>query len=1105
LAEKHNRDLVPSFLNLASPFGPAKLPRTRLAAWLTLFSNFTNPRVLHSTQVLYDLYTSLLSHPDRSLQGLALSCLLTYKPPHLLPHTEQLQGLLDDSRWRDELAQLDIAGINDEERPVLVDVVVRLFFGFVRERRTRDRRGAVLAALGGCTNSELELLVTLMLQAVLPASLETTDAGAILPVPGYVSLKQQIGFLHLLGDVLKQLGPRLVARWHALIIATISLTSHAQKSLQVLRQENQDLEEDEELLTEEAEDAGLQASSPKQLRMIRQLGFRRFADFFRNAVSFDFEPYMKEAFHTLFSPRLASLPNENTQAPSALLETFHVWSSHERYVTFLVDYDERVLPQLYACLTAPGVKPTVISRILDIVDRLLELSASQEDIARRVVRPHVSLLLTNLAILVQESKGDSLASNQLAQRQISILSGLAHYLSDGTQASTLLRLFSPLLRKPTKQVGERTKSEILKIVANLLPVIPDLAEPSSRTFGSIFELVSSLFQSVRSRQCRVALIAVFHALSTIDVSLQELGELLDQLNAYSTKRIEEADFDQRLEAFTKLNETFYASLTPLQWLPVLYNILHCIQDPNELAIRRNSSQGFKHFIDAVAAGSEPEYQTIFLRKLLPGLKNGLRSKNEMVRSEVLGVMAYAVVRCDNITVLQDMKVLLEGGDDEANFFNNIYHVQLHRRIRALNRLADHCDAKQLPSSILADIFVPLVGNFIASPSHTDHHLVTAAITTTGHMARQLSWAPYYALVQHYLKLSRAKDASERLYIRAIVAVLDSFHFPMDETAEPELSEETEAVELEGAQHEDKPTHPTQTNNRISDAVNHKLLPALLRHLENRDEAEDTLRIPISVGIAKIALHLPGFIRETQVTKLITVLSQALRSKSSETRDLTRETLCKIAIMLGPSSLPVILRETRAALTRGPQLHVLSYVTHALLVHVTKVENVETFKNLDSCVEDVTHISAEVIFGEPGKDVQSEGFKTKMREVRSSCSKGLDSFAIIAKFITPSKISNILRPLRSIMQETEALKVMTKVDDVLRRIAGGLNSNEHLDPKELLILCHTLISQNSKFQKQTVKMERRRKRAKGDAIVELKRNPEVSEDHYTVNSFRCASI
>ncbi|KAI9441558.1 armadillo-type protein [Lactarius indigo] len=1103
LAEKHNRDLVPLFLNQAGPSGPAKLPRTKLTSWLTLFSNFTNPRVLHSTQALHDLYTSLLSHPDRSLQGIALSCLLTYKPPHLLPHTERLRRLLDDSRWRDELAQLDIANFTEEERPALVDAVIRILFGFVRERHTRDRRATVLATLGGCTNSELGLLVTLMLQDILPATLENADSSTVMAAPSGIPLKPQVGFLHLLGDVLKQLGPRLIAHWDTLIVATISFVAQAQASLEVLRQEDRDPGDETEPPTDAAEEDGdTQASSSKLLRVIRQLGIRRLVDFFRNSTSFDFTPYMSEIFRTLFSPRLASFPNENTQAPSALLDIFYTWSSDERYATFLVDYDNRVLPQVFACLTAPSVKPMVVARILDLVDRLLELSAGHEDISRRVVLQHVPLLLSNLAALVQAVKGDAVASDQLVQRQIRILSGLAHYISDGTQASTLLGLFSPLLRKPTKQVGERTKADILNIVANLLPLIPGLTELNGSIYRVTYELISSLFQSARSRQCRVALIAVFRALSAIDASLQELAELLEQLNAFSSKRIEEPDFDQRLKAFAKLNEVLHPSLTPNQWLPVLFNLLYCIQDPDELAIRSNSCQGFKHLIDAVAAGSDPEYQTIFLRKLFPGLKNGLRSKNEMVRSDILSVIAYAVARCDGITALQDMKVLLEGGDDEANFFNNIHHVQLHRRIRALNRLAEHCDERQLRSSTLADIFIPLVGHFVASSSNLDHHLVTAAITATGRMARQLSWGPYYNLVQRYLKLSKAKDAPERLCIRTIVAILDGFHFPMDEIAAPELSGlvEADAFEPDGVEEDNLP-ESKQVSDRISDAVNNKLLPTLLKHLENRKETEDTLRIPISIGITKIALHLPLTTREAQITKLITTLSQVLRSKSSETRDLTRETLCKISTMIGPSYLPIVLGEMRGALIRGPQLHVLAYVTHALLVHVTKQDDMESFRNLDNCVEDVAHISAEVIFGEPGRDVQSDGFKTKMREVRSSGSKGLDSLGVISKFISPAKISSLLRPLRAIMQETEALKVMQKVDDALRRIAGGLNSNEHLVPKELITLCHTLITQDSKLQKHVVKVERKRKRAKEHVIVESKGHTGTADGHFTVNSFR----
>lgn len=226
-----------------------------------------------------------------------------------------------------------------------------------------------------------------------------------------------------------------------------------------------------------------------------------------------------------------------------------------------------------------------------------------------------------------------------------------------------------------------------------------------------------------------------------------------------------------------------------------------------------------------------------------------------------------------------------------------------------------------------------------------------------------------------------------------------------------------------------------------------------------------------------------------------------RSKSQETRDLTRETLCKIAIILGPSYLPEILRELRAALLRGPHLHVLAFVTHALLVHVTSGDHAATFSILDDCVPDVAHVSAEVIFGESGKDVQSENFKTKMREVRSSSAKGLDSFTTIAKHITPPKISSLLVPIRSILQHTETLKVMQQVEELLRRIAGGLNANEHLKPADLLALCHTLISQNARFLQHVPKPSQHIGKDKVDAVVELKKNIKADVDHYANNSFR----
>ena len=1146
MAEKHNRELIPHFLSLSgqsqTSITSSALPKGKLLAWLTLFSKFSNPKALYGTDTLRSLYTTLLSHPDRPLQNIALSCLFTYKSPHLTPYEDSVWALLDETRWRDQLSLLDMDDIPASSRPELVDVFIRLLFGVMLEKKGRgrgssgggaDRRAAVLSAFGACSEKELGLLVDLMLRPfgwdhTSPASgvrdgfqLEVVDIS-----DDTASEKQFIGFLTLLGDVLKNLGSRLLGYWPALLGTAINLTGTAQMRIasttgQIIPEEKEeeiagatdDIPVDEFEIVEAAETGDPSTSSSKLIRSVRQLGLKRLADFFRIPVIFDFTPYMHTIFAALITPRLPALDKENIQAPSALLELFYVWTVDGVHIPQLVDFNDETLPRIYDCLIATNVKPTVVSRIFDIVDNLLSCCMEDDYTRDNVLKPHVSRLLANLSILAERMKGFSTIATPIGQRQIHILSEIAQYSTNADQASTLLTLFNPLLRQPAKVVPEKVKAGLVKIIGELVHLIPEMKDRESPTYQKAYGLLSQLFQSLRSRPARLNLVYTFHRLAALDASLVELANLLESMNAYSVKRIDEPDFDRRLDAFSTLNETLYKSLADLSWVPILYNMLNFIQDPAELAVRNSASYTMRHFIDLVAGSMPSEHENTLMKVLYPGLKNGLKSKNELVRAEILGVIAYAVDKCESISSLQEMRVLLEGGDEEANFFNNILHIQVHRRSRALRRLADHCEAGQLRSTTIAEIFVPLVGNYITSTTSVDHHLVNDAILATGRMAKQLPWGSYYALVQKYIKLSRAKDESERVYLRALVALLDNFHFPMEavivqtenandnETAQ-EDEEGVDATEREVELTEDAKLAARESKKvtRIADAVNLRLLPSLLTHLEKHDaNTDDNTRIPISVGIVTVAMHLPAASRESQITRLLTILSQILRSKSQETRDLVRDSLNRIADNLGPSYLPIILRELRAALVRGPQLHVLAYAVHSLIIHITSGDHAKSFPSLDDCVNDVAYVSAEVIFGESGKDVQAEGFKTKMREVRASSSRGLDSFAIMAKNITPSKISSLLVPLKNVMHETESIKVMGLTEEVLKRVATGLNSNPHLVPPELLVLCNTFISQNAKFLQQTP--SRRKQSVKGDAIVQTKRKVQTDVDHYANNSYR----
>jgi U3 small nucleolar RNA-associated protein 20 len=455
---------------------------------------------LFSTEILRTLYISLLSHPDRTLQKAALNCVFTYKSSHLASHEDKIRILLDDTRWRDELASLDFDLIEPQDRREVVDVILRLLFGVMLEKRGRsrgaDRRAAVLGTLGGCTNKELGLLVDLMLQPLgSTCTARREQPFTVVMVDPGVSDKQQIGFLTLLGDVLRNLGPRLVDYWPALLGTTIDLVASTQTRVESPSgHEEEEAEEvgEGEGGEETGEDMGGPTSSSKTVRSIRQLGLKRFANFFRCPMSFDYSPYMEAVFTTFISPRLSALDKENTQAPSALMELFYSWSLEEAYTGFLVQYDSRVLPKVYDCLVAPSVKPAVVSRIFDIVESLLAASFDNRGICDTVVQPHISLLLSNLSALVERMKDVSTVATPMAHRQINILSEIAQYCTDASQASTLFGLFAPLLRKPPKLVPEKVKADLLKIFGQLMPLIPGLSDRASDVYQIKIRLIHTL-------------------------------------------------------------------------------------------------------------------------------------------------------------------------------------------------------------------------------------------------------------------------------------------------------------------------------------------------------------------------------------------------------------------------------------------------------------------------------------------------------------------------------------------------------------------------------------------------------------------------------------
>ena len=1100
--EKHTRVVAPAFFAVAEQLedGEETLFSTHLstrqrqqrtANWMELLATFVNPKAAFRSEELHALYLRILAKGDVKLQGLAISCLLTYKSSKLVPYEDNLRHLLDDSKYRDELARFtlgtDSETINPADRDEIIPVAIRVLYGILTSRRGRSssqtiiaRKRAALTALSGCTPEELATLVDLMLEPFSGVDLGVGAAG-----------RQQIGFLSLLSDVLRYLAPQTLIHWSRLIDTTVRLIGSAQAQIDKERDSIEEVEQEEE---EDAEPA--QGSVP--VRQIRSTGIKRIVQFLRCRVDFDYLPFLANIYRVVISPRLNKLEVENTQAPSGILDLIAAIAALPETASALVEHDKRTLPKVFACLTAVKVKTPVIAKVFDIMESLLDRDS--HDILLENIRP----LLDNIIGFV-EARGNS-SNDDLTKRLLAILARVSAIVTDGVQAQQLANLLLPMLQQTGKQQPEKTKIHVLETLKRLLLISPDFSDPSSDFSKRIYNRLSLLLQNVFFPATRRTVVEVLQVFGPADPSLQSVLKLVADLNAYSPRRLDEPDFDRRLTAFATINDAALEDLpeTVREWMPLLRSALFFIKDPEELSIRTNASALLKRFIDKIGTASEGPYVDALNQVVLPGLRHALRSKLELVRNEVLVVIAYGVQVCEGVPMLAELKPLL-GEDDDTSFFVNFSHIQVHRRARALRRLRDTVADHEIRESTIANFFMPALEHVIAGSTEvTDHHLVNEAILTVGALSAKLGWSKYNVALGRYLRLGSTKTPQQKLYIRAVSAIIDHFHFNLSvedvPMAAPGNDEEVPEDEDEEAEAQDA---AEAASKRIADVVLHRLLPALSKFVSQKDENEDSVRIPLALPTVKLANALPAEAADTEIIKVVTIVSQILRSKDQDTRDIARDTIGKIAVFLGPEWLGRVLAELQTALQRGPQKHVAAVTTHSILVQATG-EKAEEFSDLDIAVNDAMRISADVIWGESGKDAANEVYKTKMREVRSATTRGLDTVQLLARLVSPSKIAVLLEPVREVMHASQAIKTMAQVDETLRRIALGLNANTRVRPEDVLNLCYSLISGNSAYIKPKRKAAPT-SQAADSYRVQMKRDNKEEDDFYHLNAHKFVSF
>ncbi|KAI9926925.1 U3 snoRNP protein [Aspergillus wentii] len=1080
IAEKRSRQVVPLFLSWAlrdeedgaapdTSEDESYIPwgfKDRLS-FLALLAQFINPKVLFKAPEVHNAVLGLMCHGNSEIQKSALKALFTWKSPSIMPYQENLLNILDEQRFRDELAVFVHVGredsvIEDAHRGELLPVLLRLLYGRMISKAGASaggqagqggRRKAILRTLSHLPDRDFDFFMQTSfgplggVRLVKDGQIDQEVFDQELTSP-----RKQTGLIKMVETVFETLQSRMAPYVEQSMNVVLYCLVRACRALEKEQaMENSDSQENKLLAI---------------LRSIRQTCIRCIDLVFSISLDRDWTPYVRVIFDEVINPRLDNFAIETAQGVSGLLRLFHTWASASRSSFYLVQHNDSVLTKIVDCLGVESARDEVKIFVMDeVLVPIIELSTGKkleeqeemsdfpaDEIRSVVLSPYIEHTLYHMNRLLKRGP-----SRPTLISGVQTLSLLAPCVESSRETSSLIGITTYLLRQPPDRVSPKTKSGLLRILEHFLPLFDTQEDPELSQ--QVYEAVSSMFDYFKDDSNREVLSRVFTAFAAHDSELSEVASLCTDLNSISRKKLE-VDYESRLKAFRRINETLWETLNAKQWRPLLYNMLFHVKDDEELAIRSSASFGLKRFMERAVLptdNNEEEFESLVTDALFPGLQFGIKQKSELIRSEFVSALGYFVKLNPTRPSVQDMNCLLVGDDEEASFFNNVLHIQQHRRLRALRRLATEALQGKFQASNISTIFIPLNEHFVfdAEAEGGDHNLVAEAVATLGALGESLDWNRFRATFRRYRGYMQSKPDMEKNVLRLLGRMADSLtnaskQYNAGESKDEDAMDDTES----SVPSKSTLAQTLPSASKLATELTTNFTPQLISFIHHKNEAEMSLRLPAAVTTIKLLKLLP---EEEMVIRLPPVLLDVcsiLKSKVQETRDTARKTLNDIALLLGPSYFSYILKELRNALKRGYQLHVLSFTVHSILVATT-----DDFKqgDLDYCLMDLVSVIMDDTFGTVGQEKDAEEYVSKMKEVKSS--KSYDSMELLAKNATVQNLSNLTRPLQSLLREKLNSSLVKKIDELLRRIGVGLLRNPGAESRDLLIFCYEVIKES----------------------------------------------
>jgi len=752
----------------------------------------------------------------------------------------------------------------------------------------------------------------------------------------------------------------------------------------------------------------------------------------------NFSTYYENIFDPIQS-LLTALPTSllGTNKPSALLKLIHGLVKYNKTSDIVIN-NEFVLVTVIQCV-ASRTENAVTSIIMEILTEIMNINGGES------IFKHAELIIQSFSkrFVGSDFEGHifglkfsdlKITASWSVKQELKILSNIAEAVFmrsdvkiDSMIIADLATLLLGMLRKYTTSKKVKVEEEwvvnILKIYKSLLSRMIDVKPHVtfvSRLFGPATHSLS-LFNLASVRKVLVEVYMEMAAHESTNNLLSIGADAISRLVSMDPQILDARDFGECMPVFQALsasntsNEYSWSKLLGPEnsnsqretsmCTVIIYECIRCMYD-SELVLRAAALASLKRF--AIDAGQwsgvledstgkrkkagDLSYLNFLTGILLPEVRRGLKVSSDTVKKGFVSLLAYVIANLGRTNELGsdpmfhgDLSILLHE-DPEQDFFENIVHVQLHRRVKALARLrqkflklgnssedeiGDKMDIElNISIASLVHVLLPLGYHPLTSSEFTkkDHlSFLQEAATFVGAVCSQLPWNHYLFAIRTILKhLDRKQEEKEKVLLSALCSVLDSFHFDMS------TDYEVDGVEIAGViqadetnkiveDNKDKVVDEENDENEIVEIINdeegkvsrganivrlviNSIIPWVRVFLlkEEKDHSgnkSQTVRTQVAVALTKLINRLqpPTVTNDKKKALFLTLVISVvntLKSRDTSARDAARESLQKMVNTMGLESLQWVIHELLFNLTEGYQRHVCNYTIRNLITSVT---------------------------------------------------------------------------------------------------------------------------------------------------------------------------